>query len=88
MELYANKFKHVCCCIIKSPISTTDKVERFLAGLQEDVRDKVLLDSKGYEGPWEDLKCLMHYVVTIHATCAQAAKGREDTKPWFDTMQP
>jgi hypothetical protein len=38
-------------------------------------------------GPWEDIKHLIHYVVTIDTTCAQAAKGREDIKSQYDVMQ-
>lgn len=71
----------MCYHITKFPISATNKVDWFLVGLQEDVRDKFLLDSKGYGGHWEDLKCLVHHVVIMDATYAQAAKGREDTKP-------
>ena len=30
-------------------------------------------------GPWQDIKHLIHYAVTIVATYAQAAKGRKYT---------
>ena len=45
-----------------------DKIERFISGLKEDIRKKVLVDPKGDGGPWEDIKRLINYAVTIDAT--------------------
>lgn len=77
---FANKFQHLCSRITKSPISMGDKVERFLFGLKEDVQNKVLMNPRGHSGPWEDIKFLINYVVTINATYTQAAKGWDDVK--------
>lgn len=55
--------------------------------LKKNVKSKVPMDPKGDGGPWEDIKHLIHYVVIIDATCAQAAKGKEDIKPRNDMMQ-
>ena len=80
VEEFANDFQHLCSHIPKSPISRGDKVERFLSRLKEDVRNKVLMDPRGDNGPWEDIKRLINYVVTINATYTQAVKGRDDVK--------
>lgn len=74
MEEYVNEFQYVCSCIITFPIAICDKVERFLAGLNEDVKNKILVDAKGDGGSWEKIKCVIHYAVTFDATYAQAAK--------------
>jgi hypothetical protein len=84
VDEYANEFQHMCSQITKSPISRGDKVERFLSGLKEDVRSKVLVDPRGDGGPWEDIKRLINYVVTIDVTYTQAAKGRDDVKSHSD----
>ena len=88
LEEYANGFQHLCPCIIKLHISISDKVEWFLAWLKEDVWNKVLVDLKGDGGPWEDIKHLIHYAITIDTTYAQATKGRKDTKPQSNVLQP
>ena len=46
------------------------------------------MDMKEDIGPWEDIKCLSHYAITIDTTYAQAAKKREGTNPQYDAMQP
>ena len=68
MEEYANEFQLFCSCITKFLISTNGKVERFLVGLKEEIGNKVPVDPKGYGDPWEDIKSVIHYVVTIDAT--------------------
>ena len=68
VDEYANEFQHLCSHITKSHVSRGDKVERFFYGPKEDVRSKVLVDPWGDGGPWEDIKHLINYVVTIEAT--------------------
>ena len=36
------------------------------------------MDPRGIGGSWEDIKCLINYVVIIDATYIQVAKGRDD----------
>ena len=68
VDEYTNEFQHMCSQITKLPIFRGDKVVRFLSGLKEDVRSKVLVDPQGDGGPWEDIKRLINYVVMIDAT--------------------
>ena len=68
MDEYANEFQHLCSQITKSPNSRGDNVERILFGLKEHVRSKILVDPRGDGGPWEDIKRLINYGVTIDAT--------------------
>ena len=42
------------------------------------------MDPRGDGGPWEDIKHLISYAVTIDATYTQAAKGREESKTHSD----
>ena len=67
LEEYTTGFQDLCSNITKFPISTSDKVERFLVGLKE-VRNKILVDPKGDGDPQEDSKHIIHYPVTIDAT--------------------
>ena len=85
MVKYTNEFQHLCSRTTKFPISTSDKVERFISRLKDNVRNKVVVDLKGDGSPWEDIKCLIHYAVTFNVTYAQIANGK-DTKSRFDTM--
>ena len=63
-------------------------MERIHAELNEDVRNKILVDLKGNSGSWEKIKHVIHYAVIIEATYAQATKGIEDINPRIDVMQP
>jgi hypothetical protein len=80
VEDYANEFQQLCSHITKHPVSRGDKIERFISGLKEDICKKVLVDPKGDGGPWEDIKRLINYVVTIDATYTHDAKGRDNDK--------
>ena len=42
------------------------------------------MDPQGGGGPWEDIKHLINYVITIDTTYTQAAKGRDDVKSHSD----
>jgi hypothetical protein len=84
VEEYANEFQQLCSHITKSPISRGDKIERFVSGLKEEIRKKVLVDPRGDGGPWEDFKHLINYAVTIDATYTQDAKGRDNEKSHSD----
>jgi hypothetical protein len=53
-------------------------------GLKEEIRKKVLVDPRGDGGPWEDIKRLINYAVTIDATYTQDAKGRDNDKSHSD----
>jgi hypothetical protein len=53
--------------------------------LKEDIRSKVLVDPRGDGEPWEDIKRLINYVVTIDATYTQVVKGRDNVKSHSDT---
>ena len=55
VEDYANEFQQLCSHITKNHVSRGDKIERFISGLKEDIRKKVLVDPKGDGGPWEDM---------------------------------
>ena len=79
VEDYANEFQ-LCSHITKNHVSRGDKIERFISGLKEDIRKKVLVDPKGDGGPWEDIKRLINYAVTIDATYTQDAKGKDNDK--------
>jgi hypothetical protein len=68
VEEYANKFEQLCSYITKSPISRGDKIERFVSGLKEEIRKKILVDPRDDGGPWEDIKHLINYAVTINVT--------------------
>ena len=46
--------------------------------------EKVLVDPRGDGRPWEDIKRLINYAVTIDATYKQDAKGRDSDKSHFD----
>jgi hypothetical protein len=70
----------LCSHITKNLVSRGDKIERFISGLKEDIRKKVLVDPKGDGGPWEDIKRLINYAVTIDATYTHDAKGRDNDK--------
>lgn len=84
VEDYANEFQQLCSHITKNHVSRGDKIERFISGLKEDIRKKVLVDPKGDGGPWEDIKRLINYAVTIDATYTQDAKGRDNDKSHSD----
>jgi hypothetical protein len=77
---YTNEFQQLCSHITKHPVSRGDKIERFISGLKEDIRKKVLVDPKGDGGSWEDIKRLINYAVTIDATYAHDTKGRDNDK--------
>jgi hypothetical protein len=81
---YANEFQQLCSHITKSPISRGDKIERFVSDLKEEIWKKVLVDPRGDGGPWEDIKRLINYAVTIDATYTQDAKGRDNNKSHSD----
>ena len=53
-------------------------------GLKEEIRKKVLVDPRGDGGPWEDIKHLIHYAVTIDATYLQDATGWDNDKSHSD----
>jgi len=80
VEDYANEFQQLCSHITKHPVSRGDKIERFISGLKEDIRKKVLVDPKGDGGSWEDIKRLINYAVTIDAMYAHDTKGRDNDK--------
>ena len=42
------------------------------------------MDPRGDSGPWEDIKRLINFVVTIDVTYTQAAKGQDDIKSHSD----
>ena len=68
VEDYANELQQLCSHITKNHVSRGDKIERFILGLKEDIHNKVLVDPKGDGGPWEDIKRLINYAMTIDAT--------------------
>ena len=74
MEEYANEFQHLWSHITRFPIFTSDQVQMCYACVKDDVENKVTVDPKGDGGPWEDIKHLIHYVVTIDNTYAQTTK--------------
>lgn len=82
MEDYANEFQLLCFRIIGFPISISD----VSLGAQRRCSKQSPSGFKGDGGPWEDIKHLIHYAITIDATYAQATKGTNDTKPRFDVM--
>ena len=84
VEEYANEFQQLYSHITKSPISRGDKIERFVSGLKEEIRKKILVDPRGDGGPWEDIKRLINYAVTIDAMYTQDAKGRDNDKSHSD----
>ena len=88
MEECANESQHLCFCITEFLISVGDRMERFFVELKKNVRNNVLVDLKEDGGHWEDIKCLIHYAITIDTTYAQAAKRREGTNPRSNAMQP
>ena len=45
---------------------------------------KILVDSRGDDGPWADIKRLINYAMTVDATYTQVAKGRDNDKFHFD----
>ena len=47
------------------------------------------MDMKEDIGPWEDIKCLSHYAITIDTTYAQAAKKERGHQPsiWRDATK-
>ena len=45
-----------------------------------------MVDPQGDGGPWEDIKRLINYVVTINATYIQVAKGQDDVNPHLDAV--
>ena len=51
-----------------------------MSGLQKEIRKKILVDPRGDGGPWEDIKRLINYAVTIDVTYTQDAKGRNNDK--------
>ena len=55
-----------------------------MSGLKEEIRKKILVDPHGDGGPWEDIKRLINYAVTIDATYTQDAKGRDNNKSHSD----
>jgi hypothetical protein len=84
VEEYTNEFQQLCSHITKSPISRREKIERFVSGLKEEIRKKILVDPRGDGGPWEDIKRLINYGVTIDAMYTQDAKGRDNDKSHSD----
>ena len=70
----------MCSHITKNHVSRGDKTERFISGLKEDIRKKVLVDPKGDGGPWVDIKHLINYAMTIDATYTHDAKGKDNDK--------
>ena len=84
VDEFANEFQNLCSQSMKSPISRGDKVEIYFSGLKGDFRSKVMVDPGGGGGPWEDIKHLMNYDVTINANYTQVLKGRDDVKSHSD----
>jgi hypothetical protein len=69
-----------CAHTLLKTLSPGEIKLRFISGLKEDIRKKVLVDLKGDGGPWEDIKRLINYDVTIDATYTHDAKSRDNDK--------